>query len=69
MFAKIKQIHCKRTGAPNDKDRANLARLEQAESDLGVLKARASRAIGILDARDGRNHWRESIEQMIQGSA
>jgi hypothetical protein len=44
-----------------------VARLERAETELLNLKGRASRAITTLDDRRQRNHWRESIEQMIQG--
>lgn len=43
------------------------ARLEQAEKDLGDLEHRAFRAITVLESRSSRNHWRESIERMIQG--
>lgn len=45
------------------------SRLEQAERDLFFLKHRAARAIARLDDRSSRNHWRESIEQMIQGAS
>lgn len=48
-------------------EREKIAKLEQAESDLLTLRARASRAMGLLDERQRRNHWREAIEQMIQG--
>lgn len=43
------------------------ARLVEAERELEELKVRAREAIGTLDARASRNHWRESIEQMITG--
>lgn len=43
-------------------------RLAQAEADLEDLTARAEKAVRTLDARHRRNHWRESIEQMIQGA-
>lgn len=46
-----------------------MARLENAERDVADLVSRADRAITFLDARHHRNHWRESIEQMIQGRA
>lgn len=45
-----------------------VARLEQAERDLGEFKARAHHLTKKLDERRKRNHWRESIEQMIQGA-
>lgn len=45
-----------------------MARLENADRDLQQYQERASRAINALDSRHGRNHWRESIEQMIQGA-
>lgn len=49
-------------------ERDKIARLEQAEADLSSLKIRASNAIRTLDNRQRRNHWRESIEKMIQGA-
>lgn len=45
------------------------ARLEAAEKDLGNLKHRAHSAIVYLEARNHRNHWRESVEDMIRGRA
>lgn len=44
------------------------ARLAKAERDLADLTTRGQDAVRALDARNGRNHWRESIEQMIQGA-
>lgn len=48
-------------------EKEKLRRLDEAEKDLGKLKARASHAIQTLDERRDRNHWREAIEQLIQG--
>lgn len=48
-------------------EREKEARLEQAERELGNLQARSYHATQFLDARANRNHWRQSIEQMIQG--
>lgn len=45
-----------------------MARLERAEAEVAGLRIRADNAIQFLDARRKRNHWRESIEQMIQGA-
>lgn len=45
-----------------------MARLEQAERELEHVKTRSDRATRILSDRGTRNHWRESIEQMIQGA-
>lgn len=42
--------------------------LKRAEADLADLTARGESAVRTLDARHKRNHWRESIEQMIQGA-
>lgn len=42
-------------------------RLHRAENELRTLKARAHRAASALESRRQRNHWRESIEQMLQG--
>lgn len=44
-------------------------RLALAEADLAQLTARGENAMRTLDTRNTRNHWRESIEQMIQGTA
>lgn len=44
-----------------------MARLVKAETELDSLKDRASRATSSLMERRGRNHWRESIQEMIQG--
>lgn len=52
----------------NAEHRVKMERLERAEDELRVLKARADRAIGVLDAREKRNHWREAIDSMIQGA-
>lgn len=49
-------------------ERDKMARLEKAERDVADLTARKNRAIGILDTRHRRNHWREGITQMIQGA-
>lgn len=45
-----------------------MARLERAERDLGDLQARGYHAVRALDERGGRNHWRESVEEMIRGT-
>jgi hypothetical protein len=50
-------------------EREKSARLEDAEREVADLRSRADRAIRTLDDRHTRNHWRESIEQMIQGAA
>lgn len=49
-------------------DAEHEARMEKAVRDVDELRTRADAALGTLDARDRRNHWRESIEQMIQGA-
>lgn len=43
------------------------ARLENAERELADLKMRSERAVRTLSARHRRNHWTESVENMIQG--
>lgn len=45
-----------------------MTRLEQAERELGHLQARGYHATQRLSERSGRNHWRESVEQMIRGT-
>lgn len=44
-------------------------RLVEAEKALGDLQHRAHNAIVYLDGRHRRNHWRESVEDMIRGGA
>lgn len=44
------------------------ANLVNAEKEVRDLTDRADAAIRTLEARSRRNHWRESIEQMIQGA-
>lgn len=54
-----------------DRDREyeeeKIARLENAERDLRDLKDRGERAKRFLSERQERNHWGESVAQMIQG--
>lgn len=49
-------------------EREKMERLEQAESDLADLRNRAARVIVLLTERQRKNHWREAIENMIQGA-
>lgn len=42
-------------------------RLVEAEKSLGHLQHRAHVAMQYLDGRHHRNHWRESVQEMIQG--
>lgn len=58
---------CETDARVENTDRDKMARLERAESEVKDLRGRADRAIGKLDARHSRNHWRESITEMIQG--
>lgn len=44
-------------------------RLIQAEMTLEDLTRRGQQAMNTLDERHQRNHWRESVEQMIHGGA
>ena len=46
---------------------AKLSRLEAAEAEVADLRARAERAIKTLEDRRKRNHWRESIQEMLGG--
>lgn len=49
-------------------EREKITRLEQAEAEVAELVARSERAVGYLVPRRGRNHWRETITEMIQGA-
>lgn len=53
----------RREAEAREKERA----LCEAERDLMELKARSATAIGYLVDRSRRNHWRESIQHMIEG--
>ena len=53
------------SSAPNE---ADMKRLAAAEEELVDLRVRRVRACDALDDRQRRNHWRESIEYMIQGA-
>lgn len=44
------------------------ALLLKAEETVRDLTDRRDKAIRILNERNHRNHWRESIERMIQGA-
>lgn len=48
-------------------EREKIARLEEAEARSANLRQRADAAIMTLEIRRGRNHWREAIQQMIEG--
>lgn len=48
-------------------EREKIARLEEAETRSADLRQRADAAILTLENRRGRNHWREAIQQMIEG--
>lgn len=67
---RLKSILIPRQRNRQDEDeREKMARLEQAEKDLGSLQHRAHVAITRLEDRQKRNHWRESIESMILGGS
>lgn len=59
----------RRNRRADPRDDESMARLEQAERDLKGLQARAAAALHTLETRHSRNHWRESVEQMIQGGS
>lgn len=49
-------------------EREKMAALEDAEQQLASLTERSEKALHTLNTRDTSNHWRESIEQMINGA-
>lgn len=67
MISRLRQLLPSIRKRDEADEREKMARLEWAEGELSALQVRKDRALGILAARDSRNHWRESIEQMIQG--
>lgn len=69
MFKKILNTHRAKTGDDRgDAEHEKMERLEKAEAELDTLKDRAHKAISSLDSRHKRNHWKQSIEDMIQGN-
>lgn len=54
---------------PYPEDDIKEARLVEAEKALGDLQHRAYHAIVYLEGRHRKNHWRESVEDMIRGRA
>ena len=56
----------KRAECSSDEEK-KVARLVEAEKSLGELQQRAHVAITYLDGRHRRNHWRESVQEMIEG--
>lgn len=59
----------KRRKRKRDFEAAKVARLEQAESEVKELISRGETVTKFLEDRQRRNHWRDSIEQMIRGGA
>ena len=64
---KLRNFLASRTREREAEEDQKIARLNQAERDLADLQHRAHYVTKALDERRKRNHWRESIEQMIQG--
>jgi hypothetical protein len=49
-------------------ERAKMELLEQVEAQAKDLRERADVATYVMKHRDRRNHWQESIQQMITGA-
>lgn len=64
MFGKIRRSRVRKNLIESEKD----ARIEHAERHLRELQDRSDKALTTLNERDSRNHWREAIQQMIQGA-
>lgn len=69
MIAKVTEWFRSFRNPEDPADREKMARLEAAEGDLHALTLRADLAVRLLTERNGRNHWRESIEDMIRGAS
>ena len=69
MMGKITEWFRSFQNREDPEEREKMARLEAAEGDLRLLRARADLAVRLLTERNGRNHWRESIEDMIRGAS
>lgn len=64
LWKRIRSIRSSQTEAIKHD---NTLRLEQAEADLADLRRRAEIATTALQARKGRNGWRQAVEELIQG--
>ena len=64
IFKRRREARAQREAAEREHDE----RLAEAEYDLMHLQARGENAVRTLNERHSRNHWRESIERMIQGA-
>lgn len=65
----IKKVTVSSRNIEDEVEREKMARLEAAEQELASLTERGETAVNELASRGKRNHWRESIEQMIHGVA
>ena len=63
LWCKLRQ-----RSASSDTEYFKLQRLEQAEAELAALRKRSEGALQFLTARHERNHWGESVYNMITGS-
>lgn len=63
----VKKFKDSSSSTQDEVEREKMARLEEAERELASLTERGANAVGMLLARNDRNHWRESIEDMIHG--
>lgn len=54
--------------AHNDEEFFKLQRLEQAEAEMRALRERSDRSLKFLTERHNRNHWSESVHDMITGT-
>ena len=59
----------KRRKRDRDSEADKLVRLEKAEAEVRELISRGETATEFLEGRQRRNHWRDSIEQMLRGGA
>lgn len=48
-------------------EREKMALLERVEAEAQDLRERADMAVYVMRHRDRRNHWQESIHEMIWG--
>jgi len=64
------RAHFTRSGNTQDEvEREKMAALDEAEQTLASLTERSEKAVHALTEREDRNHWRESIQNMINGVA
>lgn len=69
MISRIKKWFTSAAKTEHDKhEQERKAAMEAVARDIDSLRERKDKAVTFLSARDKRNHWGESVADMILGS-